>query len=289
MRIALLIESLAGGGSERVIERLSRGLAQRGHHVFVYCLRSALQSIGRMAAGGVIIREARSVGRDPLLAWRLARWLRQDRIEIVHAHSCAALAWVFPGAKLLGLQLLHVWHGWPLEMPTRYHRLAERLDRFVDRVGINSESLRTRFAPGRLARAATYLPNGIDLPTIARDPARVRLEALCGCALTSPLVLCVGNLRAEKDVCGMLAAFALLRRDWPQAQLIWLGSNSPLFQEQRYSLGPALVTRKCLRFQNFTAKGPLRWRRQPRSTRSEGSMKPSQSQRSGVVVPGLST
>ena len=224
MNIALLIESLDGGGSERVVRRLALGLAQHGQRVFVYCLGANGVTLNPCSMDGVVIREARSVGCDPLLAWRLARWLRRDRIDVAHAHSCAALVWVMPAARLLGIPLVHAWHGWPLNHPTREHRLALYLDRFVDRVIINSESLRCRLPAYRSTRAAVCIRNGVDLAPAAPSTSRQRLNELCGRVLDGPVLLSVGNIRAEKDFCGLVRAVARLRRQWPHIQLVCVGA-----------------------------------------------------------------
>ncbi len=239
MNIALLAESLDGGGAERVVRRLAVGLAARGHRVSVYCLRSADVPAEDLRAQGVRVREAHSVGPDPLLTWRLGRWLRQDRCAVAHAHSCAALVSVFPAAQLLGIPILHVWHGWPLESPTRYHRLAAPLDRFVARVGINSESLRARLPTTALAQAAVHLPNGIDLPALAPQEARRRLELLCGRSFDGPVILSVANVRVEKNLCGLLQAFALLRREHPHAHLVCIGAvrDPAYWQAVRHTVG----------------------------------------------------
>ncbi len=223
MNIALLIDELRGGGSERVVHRLAIGLVQRGHGVFVYCLRQAGIRLGPLAGAGVIVREAHSAALDPLLPWRLGRWLRRDRIAVAHAHSCAALVSVFPAARLLAIPIVHVWHGWPSGSPTKYHRLAIRLDRFVTRVGANSQWLCDRLADKCRARPVAYLPNGIDLEPLPAEQARTHLRQLCGSAPHRPIVLNVGNIRAEKDTLGLLRAFALLRRDLPTATLVCVG------------------------------------------------------------------
>jgi glycosyltransferase involved in cell wall biosynthesis len=246
MNIALLIESLAGGGAEQVVQRLARGLAQRGEHVFVYCLKDAGSSAGGLQTAGVTVRQARSFGRDPLLPWRLGDWLKRDRIALAHAHSCAALVRVFPAAQLLRVPLIHVWHGWPLGSPTRDHRIALRLDRWIARVGVNSQSLRPRLPTPRHARTAAYLPNGIDLPPVVPADARRRLEVLHGRKFGGPIILSVANVRIEKDLCGLLAAFARLRRQRSDAHLVCIGAVRDVANwqlVQRAAKSPALESR----------------------------------------------
>ncbi|MBK9119827.1 MAG: glycosyltransferase [Phycisphaerales bacterium] len=222
LRIALVIDTLAGGGSEHCLRRLAHGLAARGQAVFVYCLRTPGIDCNPLAAAGVTVRAAESQGRDLSLPVRLGRWLATDRINLVHAHSCAALVASFLPAKWQGRTVVHVWHGWPLGSPSRHHLLARTLDRWVAGIGLNSQALRTRLHP-RLAACAVHLPNGLDLPALPRGPARQALAALAGCTLDGPVLLSIGNLRPEKGTLDLLLAFSRLRRDWPRARLLLVG------------------------------------------------------------------
>lgn len=223
MNIALLIETLAGGGSEGVVCRLAGGLARRGQRVFAYCLKTAGRNVEPLRQAGVVVREARSFGRDPLLAGRLLRWFHADRIEIVHAHSCAALVWALAPAKLLGLPVVHVRHGWSLDGPDRYARLADALEGLVDAVVLVCESGRTKL-PRAVRRRAIHIPNGLDAAPVDRVGARERLEALTGGRLCGPVVLNVANIRPEKDTRGLLRAFELLSRARPDAVLVCAGA-----------------------------------------------------------------
>ncbi|MEW6253656.1 MAG: glycosyltransferase, partial [Planctomycetota bacterium] len=224
MRIALVIEQLDQGGAERVVQRLARGLAERGQRVFVYCLRAAGTNVSSLSAAGVTSREARSPWADWRLPLRLGTWLRRDGVEVVHAHSCAAFVHALPAARMLGLPVIHVWHGWPLGRATREHRLARALDRHAACVAINSESLRPRLPAGRIRARAICVPNGIDLPPVEPAAARADLERLCGRRLVGPTFLSIANLRPEKDICGLLHAIARLRRTWPAAVLVCVGA-----------------------------------------------------------------
>lgn len=230
MNLALLIENLEVGGSESVVQRLALGLARRGHGVFLYCLRAADIPIDHLEAGGVVVREARAVGRDWRLPRQLARWFRQDRIHLAHAHCVGAVSAAFLAARLLGIPLVHVWHGWDPGRPTRARRLAVELSRYLAGVGVNSESLRERLPSLRPLRNAVSLPNGIDLPPVAPREARRCLAELCGDDLPGPVVLSIGNIRPEKDQITLLRAAVLLRRRWPGLRVVGVG----LWQDREY-------------------------------------------------------
>lgn len=223
MNVALLIDDLTCGGSEGVVQRLALGLAGRGHRPFIYCLKQAGKNASDLHAAGVTVREAHGRKRPWRLLSTLARWLRADRIDVAHCHSCAALVWTLPVAKLLSIPTIHVRHGWSLAGGSRYSRLADWFGPLVDAVGVNCESGRRRL-PRRLARRVVYLPNGVDPPPTTRAEARQRLEKLCGRALNGPVILTLATIRVEKDYCGLLQAMARLRRWHPDATLVCCGS-----------------------------------------------------------------
>jgi glycosyltransferase involved in cell wall biosynthesis len=223
MRIALLIDTLDGGGAERVVQLLATGLARRGHQTFVYCLKTAARSVSHLAAAGVVVREARSRGRDPLLTGRLACWLWHDRVELAHLHSSAAVVCGLPAARLLGIATVHVRHGALLGRPSKYQRLADRLDACADEVVIVSESQRRGLPTPRLARRAVHVPNGRDLAPVAPTEARTLLERHVGRPLAGPVVVSVGTICPEKDICGLLRAFALVQRCQSTAALVCVG------------------------------------------------------------------
>ena len=223
MNIALLIDDLTIGGAEAVVQRLAIGLVQRGHRACVYCLTDAGPPGLALADAGVTVRAAHSTGRDPTLAWRLARWLHQDRIDVAHAHSSSAVVWTLPAAITLRRPLVQTRHGALLGKPSGYRRLAQHLAPLLAHTIIVAESLRPQLPPGRIARTATWIPNGIDRPRLPEDDARHALESLCGRPLPGPIVLCVGTICPEKDTVGLLRAFDQLHHQHPQATLICVG------------------------------------------------------------------
>jgi glycosyltransferase involved in cell wall biosynthesis len=229
VRIALLTETLAGGGAEAIVRGLATGLAQRGHRAFVYCLKNTGTPPDQLAAAGVIVRDGGSNGRDPLLAARLLRWFRQDAIEVANSHTSAAVVWALPAARVLRIPLVQTRHGGLFGRPTRYTRLANLASPLLDAVTIVAEPLRNTL-PRQLARRAICVPNGRDLGPVAPPDAREALGRLCGRPLIGPVVLSVGTICPEKDVCNLLRAFALLRLELLDATLVHIGPpRSPAY------------------------------------------------------------
>lgn len=225
MRVALVIDALRLGGAEQVVAALARGLAQRGAQPFVYCLKEAGPLAPRLRAAGIPVRAAEAGPRDLTLPLRLRRWFSADRVQCVHVHSRAALAWTLPVARLMRLPVVDTRHGALLGDGRWYGRAASLLAPFVTQTVLVAETLRSTLRPTRVAQAAVVVPNGIDRPPIAHAAARKALEELCRTALAGPVVLSVGTLCPEKDTLGLLRAFALLRARVPQARLICVGGT----------------------------------------------------------------
>lgn len=230
MKIALLLDSLTGGGSEGVVHRLASGLAARGHDVFVHCLKH----VGREVPvhPRIFVSSHGGGRRDLLLPFRLARRFRSDGIQLVHAHTCAALCAGWPAARWLRLPIVHVRHGWTVGRQSRYSWLADRLAPFVSRVVVNSVSGRTRL-PHAVRQAAVHIPNGIAVAPADPGEARRELESLCRRPLPGPIVLCVANIRPEKDTLTLLRAMAQLRKRVPDASLVCIGGcSNDIYQRQ---------------------------------------------------------
>ncbi len=258
MNVAIMIDTLVGGGAEMVVRQLARGVARRGHGAFVYCLKNAGCDLNELETAGVTVREARSFGREPLLAWKLFRWMRRDRIQVVNAHSSAALCWALPPAKTLGIPVIQTRHGAHLGKPAFYPRWARRLVRLADRVTIVAESLRSGIPVSRLAREAVYLPNGVDCEPVPRQQARQDLERLCGQPLHGPVVLSVGTVCPEKDPLTLVEAFARLRDEVPEAQLIVAGAvRGESYGQQVLSRVESLGLNNCV---HWLGHIPNAWR-----------------------------
>lgn len=80
---------------------------------------------------------------------------------------------------------------------------------------------------------ATTVPNGVDIARFTPHPqhadaAMLEMLGIGGIDASAPVVLAVGGIEARKNTLGLLDAFALLRADFPGAQLVIAGGASLL-------------------------------------------------------------
>ena len=182
-------------------------------------------------AGSRIWREATHVAVETVevamrAAWdvpailRLARVVRQEKIDVVHTHSSID-AWVGGcAARLCGVPVVRSRH---VSIPIRagfnpvYTRLA-------DRVLTSGEAIRSlMLAGGVRPEAVRAAPAGVDL---AEFRPGGRSEALLReFGLGRPVLGSIAMFRGSKGHPHLLDAFQRLRPEFPQAQLVLVGDG----------------------------------------------------------------
>ena len=233
-RIAHVVLGLNVGGLERMVLRL---LEHTRRDLFspIVC---ALEEPGELAPELVLLDVPllvvpRRRGLDPHLAIRLAAWLREHGVALVHTHN--------PGPHLYGAlaaalaraggrfppRVIHTKHGRNFPRAPRKvlaNRLASALTDRVVAVSADARRVAIEIEGVDPARVITIL-NGVDTGEFrpGGDPraARARLGAPAG----GFHVGCVARLSPEKDHATLLAAFAELRARRPGAHLTLVGDG----------------------------------------------------------------
>jgi glycosyltransferase involved in cell wall biosynthesis len=210
-------------GAAIQLRDLARELAARGHRVVVVTRPSERWAAEAAAAGfahagffrgPANLREAR----------RLAAILRDERIEVVHAHK--------GGGRTLTL-LSRVFGARPPLMVNRgvsfpMTAISRWLDgsRLVERIVAVCQAIKDDLVrQGLPAAKVDVVYSGTD--TARFDPARVSGEAVrheLGLAPATPLVTQIG-IREPKGNDDMLRAFARLRESRPAARLLLVGAQ----------------------------------------------------------------
>jgi glycosyltransferase involved in cell wall biosynthesis len=231
IKVLTLINYLfaSGGGAERIAAVLALGL-DRTRFDPIACTTSDLpeaSAAGELRAAGIPVVALDRSGRADLAAWpRLYRLLRDEQVDVVHAHKFAS---TFYGAVLGRLARVPVViaheHSWSFEG----NHVQQVLDRRVvaplaDVVVAVSREERRKLVEleGIPPEVIRVVPNGIRP---LRPSGRRSVRAELGLAADTPLVGCVSVLRPEKAVDLLVEAAVPLAERVPGVRVAVVGGG----------------------------------------------------------------
>jgi glycosyltransferase involved in cell wall biosynthesis len=157
---------------------------------------------------------------------RLARFLRKERIDVLHAHKFGSNVWgtVIGRSAHVPVVLAHE-HTWSYQ--------GQPLRRFLDRevvargatrfIAVSREDRRRMTDVEGIDPARTlFIPNGV----LASPPPSDRdVRAMLGIPPGVPVIGLVGVLRPQKAISVLVHAAALLKDEWPHAQVLVVGAG----------------------------------------------------------------
>ncbi len=212
-----LVDTLDPGGAERVAVNLVNHLSRERFRPFLGTTRreGPLATEVRPDVGRLALNRRRTLDLGALR--RLLAFVRENDIAIVHAHASALFFAQL--AALLSPHLKVIWHdhfGRYLEDDRPAWLWGPVARRAAAVVAVNEDL--ARWSRERLgAGPVTYLPNFVP------EAPETSIPDLPG---TPGLrVVCVANLRAQKDHPNLLQAFARVLRDEPEARLLLAGAE----------------------------------------------------------------
>lgn len=241
------------------------GMEAEGWQVTAVCSDGAfVPDLRRRGYRLIPVPIARSM--NPVLALRsvaaLTRLFRQERFDIVHAHTPVAALVARVAARLAGVPLvIYTAHGFYFhdEMPGWKHRLFVGLERFggwftdllFSQSSEDAEDA-VRFGIQRADRVLA-IGNGVDVsrfdPEAAGDGRIARADL--GIPSEAVVIGCIGRQVREKGIVEFLQAARAVAVDHPQAYFLLVGErlasdHAPGVDEElaaaRIALGDRLVT-----------------------------------------------
>jgi L-malate glycosyltransferase len=230
--ICQVLHSLTVGGAEVLAARLARQMRERFRFVFV-CL-DELGTLGeelRRDGFSVHVLGRRS-GLDWRCSYRLTQLLRQEKVDVIHAHQYTPFFYSM-AARLLYRRpsVIFTEHGrhFP-DYPRRKRMVVNRLllgrrDRVV---GVGQAVRQALIAnEGMRTDRVTVIYNGIDLKPFVEggdaDRAAVRQEM--GVGVDDLVVLQVARLDYLKDHATALRTLGHVVRQRPNARLVLVGEG----------------------------------------------------------------
>ena len=227
MRIIQVIPVLVVGGLERVATSLTIALSRKGDHVIV-CSAGRARDLtilpDELAAAGIEVVEIPRPRPEPRLliasAARIARVIRAERPDVVHAHNpAAAVASMLARflARRRSVAIVATFHGLA-SGETRHAARALRIAADVV-VGIGPAATRELADAGfPEARLVTVANAVVAVPTRSEHDVRVEFGAE-----RSELLVTVGRYTPEKNQRLLLDALAILGPRRPQLRALIVG------------------------------------------------------------------
>jgi glycosyltransferase involved in cell wall biosynthesis len=228
IRIVMLIESLDydPGGAERLVVALATHLPADRFDVTVCTTRSVEgELLERVRSAGIRHLALDRRTRLDLLAWRrLIRFLREHRVDVLHAHMWGSNFWGGVIGRVCGVPAVvaheHSWayRGKPYRRFLDGYVIGRLVTVFLT-VANRDLMVEWEHVP---AQKVELMPN----PYIPRPPSvDGDLRAELGIGADVPLVGTAARMRPEKALDVLIDAFAGVSSAFPQARLLLAGDG----------------------------------------------------------------
>ncbi len=214
MKIAQFIDTYDVGGAETMMLRLSKALKQQGHDIVVLHMGSdyLVRACERLELPHCVVPEAhlyRSIITVPLFSLKFAKFLKQNKFELLHTHLYGPITGCFLGCFFYSIPHVGTLHDVYL-VQQRFGRgvllrLAQAMKTRLVSVSKDMQAFYENYVP--FCRPIKTLPNGIE---IQESAAETQVDPLAAYTHDSVRVVTVGRLIPLKRQIQQLEALAEL-------------------------------------------------------------------------------
>jgi glycosyltransferase involved in cell wall biosynthesis len=234
IRVVHVLDNLNTGGTELNAVRTAERLDRDRFDVRFLCLQAHGPLRARLDAAGIPVREIPVAGLMSASGLRrgleIRSLVRQEQIDVVHAHDPYANVLAAPWVRLAGRGAVIASHRWWRNVHPSRVRLANRFAyRFAHRVLANSASVGELVVreEGVPRSRLVVVPNFVDESAFAPLPAdrRAALRKRVGLGEGDVAVGMVANLYAVKNQAMLLRCAARLIESWPDLRFVLVGEG----------------------------------------------------------------
>ena len=258
IRLFTFMAYLAIGGTERQIFNIRDGLDRDlfRQHLGCFGRFDDQLSVDLSSTPVEVYRIGKLYGvRAMREVLRLARYLRNERIDVMHAYNFYANVFAIPAARLAGVPVVlgscrDTGEYWT----ARQRRVNRLVCRLADGVIVNAEAIKTTLIQeGYAADRITVIHNGIHCPPLKTAADQKAVRQALKVPLDGPLIGVVARLARLKGIEYFIhAAKAVLAR-LPHAHFLIVGDTcvDPDYREELKQLTARLGLQNCLTYTGF--------------------------------------
>lgn len=213
VRLVLLLEDLDAGGTQRYALHLAAHLDRTRFQTEIWTLRGGAGFAPIAAMAGISVHNL-TVGLHvgPLAILRLFWRLLRQRPDVLYTLTVIPNIW---GRLMAGALRIPLVSGYRNHRPPQMERWLHPLSRQIIANAPQLQDVLTRELDVPASRV-NVVPNGVDFKHFSPDR---RNEA------ATPLIVCVARRVPRKDLPTLVAAFAALRAQIPEARLEIIGDG----------------------------------------------------------------
>src|SRR3989441_2026682 len=170
--------------------------------------------------------------------WKFAKYIKRNRIHIVHTYGFHPNVFAIPAAWLAGAPVIiaSVRDTGDCWTPTQ-RRVQKLVCRLADCIVVNAEAIRQRLvAEGYNPEKVTVIRNGIDLSRFTATTKASRLREELGLPPCAPLIAVLSRLHRVKGIEYFLEAAAIVCRRFPEACFLIVGEGMVMDSPYRREL-----------------------------------------------------
>ncbi len=218
IRVLIITDSLKLGGTESVAVNMANDLSDDPRfEAFLVCGRTEGELLSRIKPGVKYFHLNKKRQLDVWAMWRLHKFIKDNQVQIVHAHSTSMY---FP----VLIKWLHryklVWHDhFGLVLPPsgkRFYPYISFSYGFDFAIAVNEQLYKSNIKHLHVkAKNQTFLPN-YSVRIESPEPLTLKGEK-------NTRIVCLANLRAQKDHINLLKAFIVVLAKIPTAILYCVG------------------------------------------------------------------
>ncbi len=229
IRVLQFLPAFGPGGTERQVLNLARALDPARFELRFGCFRRWGEFLGEVTDLRVPVTEYPIRKLYNARAWRerlrFTRYLRHERIQVVHTYNFYGNAFALPAARLARIPVvvasIRDIGGGLAPLHQRAHRVVCRL---AHRIVVNAEAIRQYLtAQGYDPRKIVVIRNGVDLSRFSGRRGDSRLRQDFGLPPGAPLVAVISRLIRMKGVEHFLEAAAVVARRVPDVWFLVVG------------------------------------------------------------------
>jgi glycosyltransferase involved in cell wall biosynthesis len=225
-----ITHDLAIGGLQQVVLNICRAIDRNRFNVSVLCLRGLGEfapEVERMGIRVLRIPEKKS-GTDYFSFVKVARILRQEKVEVVHTHNTQPFVDGTLAAILAGIKtIIHTDHARNFPDKRRYMFAEWLMSHFASKiVGVSEHTSKNLVKFERIsAKKIVTIPNGIYGPQfdIKIDKEKKRREL--NIQGSGPIIGIGVRLTEQKGITYLLKAMAEVIRVFPEITLVIAGQG----------------------------------------------------------------